>query len=451
MEKKEEEEEKISIFKKAVNFIGKVTAKKNTKTEIKHKRSSKFEDFLKEVDQDDDMYLIIENVANLCDDAIVIAREKLILMDKLQVLHEEIKEIECYENLTDEDIEHLKELLARFMSLTKDRNALRYQITGFDKGLTKMENLEEDARFIVDNTQEAERNQRFLKHDLGYLEGEKTELQYERENLINTQEFIYKFSIVLVVIFGVATTFLGFIHIFRGVSLFFPAAIMTILLIIIITSIYIFKSYIKKQLRINLKKQYRAVELINKKTVVYAYYTNFLNFVYKKYNVRNAEKLKQNIKDYGNYKHLTTRFDAIRDMLYETENNIDSFLREKGITNTSITTERFAKTVNIDDKRKYYAELTKERGKLEDRLKELDIRHDEIWKDLVLLNEVDNTASKIIDRIIKKYIDEVSKLVNFKDKDAETVNEPNLNPEVNMDKRMDIDNKEKFDYNEDVT
>lgn len=445
MGKKEgQRKDKVSIFKKAVNFIGRVTAKKNKNTEIEHKTASKFEDFLKEIDPDDDMYLIIQNVANLCDDAIVIAREKLMLMDKLQVLNEEIKEIECYENLTDDDIEHLKDLLARFMSLTKDRNALRYQIVGFDKGLTKMENLEEDARFIVDNTEEAERSQRFLKHDLGYLEGERAELQYERENLINTQEFIYKFTIVLVVFFGVATTFLGFIHIFRGVSLFFPAAIMTILLIIIVTSILIFKSYIKKQLHLNLKKQYRAVELINKKTVVYAYYTNFLNFVYKKYNVRNAEKLKQNIKDYGNYKHLTTRFDAIRDMLYETENNIDNFLRDKGITNTSITTERFAKTVNIDDKRKYYKELTKEKEKLEDRLKELNIKHDEIWKDLVLLNEEDKTASKIIDRIIKRYIDEVSKLVNFRDEDINNTNKTNLDLEFKLDKKVDIDNEEHF-------
>lgn len=444
---KNELKEKPSIFSKAVKFIGKVTSKKNLKKIDAIKKTSKFEEFLNQINKDDELYPVVEKVAHLCDDAIVIAREKLVIADKLYVLDEEIKEIECYEKLTNEDIEEFKELLSRFISLTKDRNALRYQMTGFDKGLEKMERLEKDAKFIVDNTHDAERQQRFFKHDLAYLEGEKKDLEYQRENLINSQEFLYKLSIALVIIFAFITTILVFLHIFRGANVFFVTAIMCILVIIITSSIYVFKRYIKRELKLNIRKQHRAVELINKKRVVYAHYTNFLNYVYKKYNVRNSEKLRQNIKDYSNYKHVTTRFDAIRDMLYETESSIDNFLRAKGITNTAITTERFAKTVNIDDKRKYYSELTTQKEKLEVRLKELDEKHESIWNNLILLNEDDNKASDIIDNIIQKYIDEVGRLVSLKEENKGSQEEDILGE----DQDDNIDKKENYDYNSDIT
>ena|GEM_PF-404771 len=435
-ELEEDEEETASIFTKTKSFFKKLTRKREKPPE---RMASLFDEFLKELDTEDEMYEIVEGVARLCDDAIVIAREKLVIIDRVHVLGEEIKEIKCYEKLTDLEIEDLKELLARFMSLTQDRNALRYQIIGFDKNLIKMEQLEEDAKFIVDNTQNAERQQRFLKHDLGYLQGEKSDLEYERVRLKNTQEFIYKFSIALVIVSGLLITFLVFIHIFRGINVFLPSAILCIVLILAINGMHSLKRYVKRQLIINMKKQHKAAEIYNKKIVVYAYYTNFLNFVYNKYGVRNSDKLQQNIKDYTNYKHLTTRFDAIRDMLYETEATIETFLREKGIVNTAITTERFAKSINIDDKRKYYAELKAEKDGLDARLKELDEQHNKIWSDLVILNEEDKSSTKIIDRIIQKYISEVNKLVNLKDEDREMTLDKDLEKSLEKMKRTNLD------------
>jgi len=408
-------EKKVGIFDRIIKSFGKKPRKpkKPKKSKNDSTRPSKFDEFIKEVNPKDPAYETVVRVAGLCDEAVIIAREKLNLEGKLQVLEEEIKEVSAYELLGDEDIEYLKEMLERYTGLSQDRSALRYQITGFDRGLEKMQGLEEDAKAVLDNVRDAERMQRIFKHDLMHLEGEKNELQYERDNLTSASDFIYRFSIGLVALFATGLTAIVFLHIFRDMDVFFPVAVMSIVLIFVISAIYLFKNYVHRQLRFNLRKQHKAVELINKKSVVYAYYSNFLTFIYKKYDVRNSDKLSQNIKDYENYKYLVTRYDAIRDMLYRTEGQIDFFMKDKSIENTAVTLESFAKTVNIDDKRKYFKELTTERDRLAGKVKDLEERHASIWNDLVLINE-EIGASKVIDAMMQRYIDEVGKLVDLK-------------------------------------
>ena len=81
--------------------------------------------------------------------------------------------------------------------------------------------------------------------------------------------------------------------------------------------VYLFRRHAYHELVLNNKKQKRAIELLNKKNVIYAYYTNFLKFEYDKYKVRNSTMLSSNLKDYDNYKHLVNRYDQISKILYQ--------------------------------------------------------------------------------------------------------------------------------------
>ena len=403
--------ENKSFLNRVINFMGTKFKSDDKITKREISKSSKFDEFLKHINKKDPIYEVAEKVIGLCDLAIDRAKEKLIIESKLQVINAELKEIAHYDAMTDEEIAYFKELLERYMSLAKDRNALRYQIAGFDRALEKMEKLEDDAKEILDNVKDAERKQRYFKHDLMHLEGEREALQFERETLLNAKAFTIKFTKIVMILFGVAAVSLIAFGIISGTDVFIPLAILCVMMLILVPIVYFLNIRIKRELKINQKKRTRANELFNKKSVVYVHYTKFLNFIYKKYDVTGADKLDQNIKDFSNYKHLITRFDGIGNNLRRTEDQIEFFIKEHNIQHNSGTIEGFAKTLNIGDKKRYYNDLKREKERLEERNKTLEDTHNNIWNDLQLLNEEDK-SSHVIDNIIQKYIEEVGKLVN---------------------------------------
>ena len=404
------ERKKTGLFGKLVSVFGSMGSRLK-RSDLLSGEISRFDEFVKAVDPKDPIYDTVKKVATLCDEAIKLSREKLMLDSKLQVVGSELNEIGYYENLSEEDIEHLKEMVARYMGLSKDRNGMRYQIASFDKAIERMDNLEDDAKYILENVRDAEKKQRYFKNDLRHLEGEKTALIYERESLINAQVFVQKLSLVLVILFMLAGMGIaGFALATRG-SFFVPMFILVFMLLVIVPVLTYVKNRIVRELKLNLRKQKRASELFNQKSVVYVHYTKFLNFVYKKYQVQNADKLDQNIRDYDHYRHILTRYDAIGKSMRDTEDAIDYFIREKGIKHTAATIEAFAKTMDVEDKKRYYNELKREHERLLARNTQLEHSYNTIWNDLVILNDADK-KSQIIDFMIQRYIEEVGKLAS---------------------------------------
>jgi len=287
---------------------------------------------------------------------------------------------------------------------------LIYQLTDFDRSLDKMTFLEKDAGDAVDIIRDAEKNQRILRTDIGHLEGEKTDLEYERETLETSLGFISRFTGVMVVLFGLMSLFLAYLFMFNDISIFFPSTVLILLVILIVALMYMFRKRMRYELQMNIKKQQRAVALLNKKNVIFAYYTNFLRYEYRKYKVRNSQMLSSHLKEYKNYKHITTRIDNVRKIMYETEHQIGRFLREKNIAYNAFAIEQFAQTVNIEDKVQYSRELVEEKDVLEKSLQSLDDKHQEIWERMESVNALDTSPERLVDKMIQLYFDEVSRL-----------------------------------------
>ena len=373
---------------------------------------SKFKKFFDAMDAKDPLYPSVRQTSGLCDDALRIAKQRILLGTRLQEYDEKLLELEHFSRLSDEDVDRLKKLLKYFMSLTAERNQLYNQLSDYDKSLVDMFKLEEDAILIVPQIKEAENRQRLLKQDLGYLYGEKAELVFERENMERGINFIRFFSLGLVGLFIVMTMFLGILGFYNNTNILVPTIVVTVMVLVIAVLLYIFRRRIRYELRVNFKKQLRAVELLNQKNVVYAYYTNFLRFVYNKYKVRNSQMLEANLQNFGSYKFLVGRIDNLRRTLYETEAEIERFMKEKKLSGIRASVESFAKTANLEDKKRYYDELVKSKRALEQELASLDVRHEEIWDTLMVLNDKDRSSNKIIDRIIQTYLDEAGRLLH---------------------------------------
>jgi len=321
--------------------------------------------------------------------------------------------MECFNVLTDAEAKFIKTLLNRFTSLSNERSMLLNQLTGFNRNLESMYRLEDQASTAMDSIQDAEKTQRILRHDIGQLEGEKADLEYEKTRLENALTLTGRLSYVLLGVFVVGCVMLGYLYMFLDVNIFFPATVMVLSVIVMGGLLIGFRRHAQGELSLNVRKQQRAVDILNTKNINFAYYTNYLRFSYKKYHVRNSQMLRKNLKEFGSYKHVVSRLDAIRKLMYETEDAIEHFLREKHLTEIKSTVEKFAQTLSVEDKKKYYSEVLAEKNTLEKELAQLDSRHAEIWDTLTEISEQSPSQRAAVDPVIQDYFGQVERMMNI--------------------------------------
>jgi hypothetical protein len=377
---------------------------------------SRFKPFYEKMEKSNPAYPFVRQAATLCEDALRIARLRLRLSARIHELNDKLLELESFNNLSEEEAVDLKRSLDRFVALTSERSMLINQLSKYDNSLVEMFKLEEDASMAIPQIKDAEKHQRALRQDIGYLRGEREELTTERDDMGQTLVFIHRFTIGMVILFGAVSLVLVYLYIFAGREIFLPTSILILLVMAIVSLLYIFRNRLRREMRFNLRKQHRAVSLLNKKSVVFAYYTNYLRYSYQKYKVKNARTLEKNLTDFDSYKYLVNRIDTVRALMYETEETIERFLREKKLTGIKATIEGFARTVNIEDKRRYFNEMEREKQRAERDLADLDTRHEEIWNTLKTLNDDDQSKERVIETVIATYLTEASKLFEVHEK-----------------------------------
>ena len=397
----------MNFFNKILDFINKF--KNQNKEEKESINFTKFSEFLYDASNDTE-YKIVKHVVILCNKALIACRQRIYLSRKLKEYEARLKEVECYNKLSAKEAEEFKSLIEQFVSLTRERNALRYQLVEFDKGVNKLEDIEDDAQKAVDKMREAEYNQRVFKQDIGYLQMEKEDLKEEQEKLIFGLNFIYRFSIVMLLLFGAGTIVLAMSNIFKNQTVFFSLSIMAVLVICIIALVYFFRRKLNYELKINIKKQEKLVEILSKKNVMYSYYTNFLRYEYNKFQVRNSNMLVTHLKEYDNYKYVTSRYDSIRNIMYQTQELLEKFLKDKNIEMDNVSIEKFANTIRIDDKIEYCREINASKADTEAKIKAIDEKQDDIWKQIVDIGSKDWSGKEIIKNLTEAYVREIEKI-----------------------------------------
>jgi len=408
--------EKVGLFSKITRFFRRALGKEKTPVEAADREAySKFKHFYEEIDREDPNYIPMRTAATLCDDALRAAQQRLRISARLNVLTTQLSELTAFINLSDEDISGLKKMLDRFVTLAGERSILLEKLTDYDSSLVSMEPLEEDARQAIPSIKDAEKHQRALRMDIGYLTGEKEELGFEREDMHNSLKFIYKFTVGVIGAFTAILFVLAYMLFYTAINIFIPTTVFVLLVMGFVLIVNLFRYRVVREIKHNSKKQQRAVELLNKKSVVYAYYTNFLRYCYKKYKANNSRTLENNLNDLEGYRHLANRIDTVRSLMYETETGIERFVREKKLGGMKATVEGFAKTINLDDKRRRFNDFTTEKAGAEKSLAELDKRHEEIWNGLTKISK----KAPVINIVIESYMKEAENLFAAHEKNKE--------------------------------
>ncbi|MCL2204086.1 MAG: hypothetical protein FWB88_09140 [Defluviitaleaceae bacterium] len=396
------------MFRRIGQFFKRIFGRRENQHSDNFEASSRFKSFYEAMDKSDPAYPAVRHAATLCEDALRVARQRMRINAQLHEVNEKLMELDAFVMLTDEEVENLKKMLERFMNLSSERIVMLERLSNYDASLVDMLPLEEDARTTMPTIKDAEKLQRALRSDIGYLMGEKEELIHEREEMNRSLQFVRRFAVIAIGLFFLVGAVLAVQFFFAAQEIFLPVVILVLLVMGIMALLFAFRYRLRREMRLNLRKQHKAVELLNKKNVVYAYYTNFLKFCYEKYRAKNARVLENNLNDLEGYRYLTNRIDTIRSLLYETEESIDLFLRAKKLTGIKATIEGFAETVNLDDKRRRIQQYESQKALAERDLMELDRRHEEIWEVLMALNDAD--PSQRVGAVVETYLAEAGKL-----------------------------------------
>lgn len=416
-----DKKQKVSVFNRFLDFVNKLYPIKwagQTK-----EGTSGFSEFVEKADGRESVI----NAALLCDEALNIVSDRIVLINRLKDVEGQMEEVAAYGKLSKEDIEDLKDLLDRYTNMSRESNALKYQVTSFDPGLSGLGKLQADAQNAVPEIKYAEERQRIFKKDIGYLEGEKMVLEHAKERLNNATDFLYKSSIATVLFFAAACVVLVFLYAVHQINTILILSGMLVFIIVIAGLLYSLRQKLRYELRMNAKKQSRAIVLLNKKIANYAHFTNYLNYEYRKYKVRNSQMLENNLEDYNNYKFLTKRLDSLRDIMSQTEAAIDFFLRDKGMDRNFTSIDKFASTLNVDDKLAFHGELSKEKALIEISLKRLDTRSGQIWEVLTGLKAGPGKDATIIAEMIDEYVAKAGRLIE---------NDKNLGTTAMLDEEM---------------
>ncbi len=377
---------------------------------------SKFREYVFLLDDSEDDSNVLK-VIELCDDSLKLDRHRLYLDKKRKECEIILEDLKCYDNLSEDDAEHLKALITKFIQLNTERKGIRYQLGDFNNSINKLENLEEDAQDALYQIEDAENSKRLLSRDISLIKDEKERTILDRERLQFAYKVLHKFSFAISILLGLSIIFLTLISVSLNESVFLSLSILCITLVFTIVLIYIFRRKIVFELKLNEKKQSRLVSLLNKKTVVYSYYVNFLNYTYKKYNVKNSRVLKSNLDDFNSYKHIVARYDNLGKLVYEVQGQLEDFLKDKKITISNGSLESFAKSINIDNKIAYFKDIEIKKQKIEDRIKEIDEEHQRLIEKIIALNVEDTSKEKVIEKIIQAYFNETEKLLSEEDEE----------------------------------
>lgn len=397
-----------SFFKSVKNTF---KAKPKITDTVEQGLNERFQKYLEAIDILDPSYDSIKQAIDFCQESLHLSQRRMTLSSKLQEFFVRQQDLELFNTFTKEELIQLKQSIEAYKTINKEKNTLKNQLNGYDRALDYLVKFETEIEEALTEIEYQENRQAAIKRDMAYIQGEKEELVYSKEQLEQGLDFLYKFSIVLVCALAVLVFVFGLIKITYNKEIFVPLIILSVAAIFLGTTIYIFQRKFRYELQRNALLQVRAVELLNRAKALYINCTGFLNYEYKKYRVRNAAMLRNNWEEYTYQRQVNRRHIAMNNRLQEVDSNIHKLLTAKGIQDTQSLLEELLHLVSLEDKKLLYKEVKSEKSRLERELEDLNIKQEKLWGMLLELQQKDQTADHIITHILQTYEADVEKLM----------------------------------------
>ncbi len=379
---------------------------------------NEFSEFLEDIPDyvEDEDYENIREITRLCTRSLNIIKQKMKLLANSRSIEREIHNTKYIADLTEEDVVKLKKQMDLFVNLSQENTRLMYQVTSFNRSVSELQGKSDSAVKALPEIEHSERQVKLIKSDIYLIESERNEIYDKYDKMNMAIDMIDKYSIIALIGFSALMIFLIYLNVANGVKVFYYVSFLMMVVIVGVGGMYIAKLKLRKNIKLNVKKQARAVELLNKKNAVLAHHINFLNYEYKKFNAANSVSLRSNLQEYEQYRKVANRKSATRRALEESEADIKDFFKERGKSFPNISVEKFVGMIDIENKKMHYDRLVLERVKVEEEVERLDIEQEDIWQKVEYLQATIQAERNTVNDIIKAYYSKLDKVMNnYKD------------------------------------
>lgn len=265
--------------------------RKKPKRSIEDILSKVTEDVLSEEDSKDERK-VHHYVLGHCEQIIETAKELEDEKTEYRIVTSYLTDIQTIEEMPKKDAETLRDTAHSIVTLNQSRDDYLAATQKISDSQYAM--MQQDEKVLAESIKRLQANETYqaaVKRDMQYLEGEKTEWTYYRQELVDEQKFLRKLSGVL---FGIMVMLFTIILVMKAG---FEADV-TLLFTLLVFSAAAAGCFILLKMQNNereIKKSEvnmnHAISLLNKTKVKYVHSTNAVDYVYEKYNVHNSYEL----------------------------------------------------------------------------------------------------------------------------------------------------------------
>ncbi len=240
----------------------------------------------------DDPKKLEHYILDSCEQIIALTKEIEGERAEYRIVTAYLTDIQSLEKLPEEQLSEIKEAASHIAELTKARNNyLKFSPNLTEEQFLMIEQEQEEVPAIIHRMMEHERYQDKTKREKAVLEAQKSEWEIEKEEVADSRKLMKRVSVSLLAFYG---TLLVLLLVIQKISnfdltiaylmLFFVGAFGTF-------GLYIRDNWLKKRMRLCIKKYNQSVQLLNVVRMKYVNVTKSVDYTKDKYGVRSSAEL----------------------------------------------------------------------------------------------------------------------------------------------------------------
>ena len=338
--------------------------KKNGKEEIKE------ESFLEDSEEEEILVVTSTNeVDDLCDQVIDASYHGEDLKKEYQLVTDYLTDIQKIEEYLLVSRKELEDVARRYLNLQNVRQELKVNSTKMqDKDIRMMKQYEKEIESVLNSMVDAEKQSILIKKDMKYLEGEKDALEFQMEQETIFMERMKKTGFYICVVMVLLLAIVGSLMTFYELEL-------GILLILVVLAgaggiVWTYSRFLQSSTQYNIfiSKMNKAIELLNKVKIKCVNCTNTLDYMYAKYQVKDAKELDFIVHQYQKMKKDELSYRVNASDLNRAADELEVLLKKIHVKDSSVWTKQTEAILDPKEMVEVKHSLNVRRQKLRDQM-----------------------------------------------------------------------------------
>ena len=338
--------------------------KKNGKEEIKE------ESFLEDSEEEEILVVTSTNeVDDLCDQVIDASYHGEDLKKEYPLVTDYLTDIQKIEEYLLVSRKELEDVARRYLNLQNVRQELKVNSTKMqDKDIRMMKQYEKEIESVLNSMVDAEKQSILIKKDMKYLEGEKDALEFQMEQETIFMERMKKTGFYICVVMVLLLAIVGSLMTFYELEL-------GILLILVVLAgaggiVWTYSRFLQSSTQYNIfiSKMNKAIGLLNKVKIKCVNCTNTLDYMYAKYQVKDAKELDFIVHQYQKMKKDELSYRVNASDLNRAADELEVLLKKIHVKDSSVWTKQTEAILDPKEMVEVKHSLNVRRQKLRDQM-----------------------------------------------------------------------------------